>query len=61
MDDRLAISRRRPLLADFSVRVGPAGGGELGEPATVERHAEGVPGPYFPLATTFPEPGKLTG
>ena len=44
--------------AQFSVRVGPADAGELGEPVTVERHGEGVPRPYFPLFTSFPEPGN---
>ncbi len=42
----------------FSVRVGPADTGELGEPVTVERHGEGVPRPYFPLVTRFAEPGN---
>lgn len=44
--------------AEFSVRVGPVGTDELGEPVTVERHGEGIPRPYFPLVTSFPEPGN---
>lgn len=44
--------------AEFSVRVGLADAGELGEPVTVERHGEGVPRPYFPLVTSFSEPGN---
>jgi hypothetical protein len=44
--------------AELAVRVGNADTGALADPVTVERHDEGVPRPYFPLTTTFPEPGN---
>ena len=44
--------------AELSVRVGNADTGELGEPVVVERHDQGVPRAYFPLTTTFSEPGN---
>ena len=44
--------------AQLSVRVGNADAGELGEPVVVERHDQGVPRAYFPLTTTFSEPGN---
>jgi hypothetical protein len=44
--------------SELAVRVGNADTGELGEPVVVERHDDGVPRPYFPLTTTFPEPGN---
>jgi hypothetical protein len=44
--------------SELAVRVGNADTGELGDPVMVERHDEGVPRPYFPLITTFPEPGN---
>lgn len=43
---------------EMSVRIGPATTGELGDPIVVRRHGEGIPQPYFPLVTTFPEPGE---
>lgn len=43
---------------EITVRVGPADTGELGEPVVVERHDRGVPRPYFPLLTSFDEPGN---
>jgi hypothetical protein len=46
------------LPSELAVRVGNADTGELGDPVTVERHDEGVPRPYFPLTTTFSEPGN---
>jgi hypothetical protein len=44
--------------SQLPVRIGPADTGELGEPVVVERHDDGVPRPYFPLVTTFAEPGN---
>ncbi len=44
--------------SELAVRVGNADTGELGEPVMVERYDEGVPRPYFPLTTTFVEPGN---
>ncbi|MDQ3354976.1 MAG: hypothetical protein M3507_10985 [Actinomycetota bacterium] len=44
--------------AELRVRVGNADTGELGDPVTVERHDQSIPQPYFPLTTTFPEPGN---
>lgn len=43
---------------ELSVRVAPAEGTDLGDPVVVRRHGEGIPRPYFPLVTTFPEPGN---
>jgi len=40
----------------LSVRIGPAGG-DLGAPTMLPRHADGIPRPYYPFATTFPTPG----
>ena len=40
------------------MRIDPATTGELGDPIVVRRHGEGIPQPYFPLVTTFPEPGE---
>ncbi len=59
----LALADRRGVLLDtgppeLAVRVGPADTGELGEAATVRRHAEGIPRAYYPLTTTFPGPGN---
>ncbi len=44
--------------AELSIRVGNADTGELGDPVVVERHDQQIPRPYFPLTTTFPEPGN---
>lgn len=44
--------------AELTVRVGNADAGDLGEPVVVERHDQGVPRAYFPLTTTFSEPGN---
>ena len=44
--------------SELAVRVGNADTGELGDPVMVERHDEGVPRAYFPLTTTFSEPGN---
>lgn len=35
-------------------------GRQVGEPIVVERHADGVPMPYYPLRTTFDSPGTYT-
>lgn len=32
-------------------------GSDLGEPLVIARHAAGVPLPFYPVRTTFPEPG----
>ena len=42
--------------AELAVRVGP-GADRLGEPTTLRRHDNGVPRAYYPLTTTFTEPG----
>ncbi len=42
---------------EITVRTGPAGTPELGQPVTVRRHDRGVPRAYYPLTTTFPAPG----
>jgi hypothetical protein len=38
----------------FQVR---SGGEAIGDPITADRHAEGLPRPYYPLVFTPPEPG----
>jgi len=43
--------------AQMAVRVGPVGG-EATDEVVVERHDAGVPRAYFPLTTTFVEPGR---
>lgn len=42
--------------AELEVRV-RRDGTDVGEPFVVARHAAGVPLPFYPVRTTFPEPG----
>ena len=41
----------------LEVRIGPVGG-DLGPATEVVRHGDGIPRPYYPLATAFPSPGQ---
>ena len=41
----------------LEVRIGPVGG-DLGAATTVVRHGDGIPRPYYPFTTVFPDPGQ---
>lgn len=58
----LALADSQGALLDdvprsIKVRYGVDGATVLGDPIDVQRHSQGIPRAYYPLAATFPSPG----
>lgn len=55
--DRAPVIEGAPDQLEFTIHLGNK---QVGDAVTVKRHQDGVPLPFYPLRTTFPEPGSYT-